>query len=292
MAAVVWRSGLLLMLLVGCGSAPGDGPVDDDGGAGDGDGAAPRDGAVASTDGAPARDSSVVSPDGGPGPGPTQSCPFTKDSLGFFDLASPMSPYTVHLPANYDVQNPTPRGLLVALHGCGDMARNFAQWGAVAGSFRASHDYIAISLGGREGACWMVPQDGALVMAAIDHVRSCFWVHQKKIAIAGYSSGGILAYDFGLRHAAMFAGILIENSGLPGGNVDALLAGAAWKLHIGHSARLSDGSFPIAGVQAGRDKLLAAGFPLEYRELPGSHDGTSDDWSMFLLPKLAGWMAP
>ena len=99
MAAVVWRSGLLLMLLVGCGSAPGDGPVDD-GGAGDGDGAAPRDGAVASTDGAPARDSSVVSPDGGPGPGPTQSCPFTKDSLGFFDLASPMSPYTVHLPAN------------------------------------------------------------------------------------------------------------------------------------------------------------------------------------------------
>ncbi|MCC6997877.1 MAG: hypothetical protein IT370_24900 [Deltaproteobacteria bacterium] len=286
---------LSLVSVLGCGGGEGDGPP-----GGDGDDAGPgsdgavssSDGAVSSSDGAPARDGAVVvAPDGGPGPGPTRSCPFTKDSLGFFDLASPMSSYTVHLPADYDVQNPTPRGLLVALHGCGDMARNFAQWGAVAGSFRASHDYIAISLGGREGACWTVPGDGALVMAAIDHVRSCFWVHQKKIAIAGYSSGGILAYDFGLRHAAMFAGILIENSGLPG-NADALLSGAAWKLHIGHSARLSDGSFPIAGVRAGRDKLLAAGFPLEYRELPGSHDGTSDDWSMFLLPKLAGWMAP
>ena len=233
---------------------------------------------------------------GGPGPGPTSKCPYSADADGFFTLKSPKSDYVVRLPPGYDVAAPTPKALVVAIHGCGDSAYNFATWGAVPYALRASQDYIAISIGGRDGACWTVPGDGALVAAAIAHVRSCFYVHQKKIVLAGYSSGGELSYALGMTDTAAYAGILIENSslssGVGGSKVDAVLAAAAWKINVAHSARLSDGSFPIAEVRSDRDKMLAAGFPLQYRELPGDHNGTSDDWALYLLPKMASWSAP
>ncbi len=110
----------------------------------------------------------------GPGPGPTQSCPFTADADGFFTLSSPNSDYVVRLPPGYDVVNPVPQRLLVAMHGCGDTAYNFATSAAVPSALRASQNYIAISIGGRDGLCWNVPGNAGLVSAAITHVRSCF----------------------------------------------------------------------------------------------------------------------
>jgi predicted esterase len=243
----------------------------------------------------PADLSSAPDLNGDPGPGPTQTCTVTADANGFFTLNSPKSDYVARLPPGYDPQKPLP--LLVAIHGCGDTAKNFATWGAVPFASRATQDYLAISIGGRDNDCWMVPADGPTVIAAIDHMKSCFWVHQKKVVLAGYSSGGMLAYNLGMTQTTSFAGILIENSGLSqgvggAGKVDTVLNAAAWKINVAHSARIQDGSFAIDGVRADRDKLLAHGFPLQYRELDGTHDGTSDDWSQYLLPKMVGWEAP
>ena len=61
---------------------------------------------------------------------------------------------------------------------------------------------------------------------------------------------------------------------------------------MAHSARLDDTSFPIAGVRADRDKLLAHAFPLQYRELAGTNDGVSEDWSDYLIPLMANWVSP
>jgi len=229
---------------------------------------------------------------GDPGPGPTKQCTYTPDSDGFFSLSSAKSDYWVRLPVNYDPK--VPSRLLVAIHGCGDTAKNFATWGAAPYDLRKTQDYIAISIGGRDNACWDLSQDLPTVMAAVTDVRSCFFVHQKKMVVAGYSSGGMMAYKLGMTNAAAWAGILIENSGLSQGvgNVDQVLTNAAWKINVAHSARLQDGSFAIAGVQADRDKMLAHNFPLQYRELPGDHNGSSDDWVQFLLPKMATWTSP
>jgi pimeloyl-ACP methyl ester carboxylesterase len=277
-------------------------PSGDDGGgqldAGGVDSSAPA-GDGGASDGGASDAREAAAPDAGidPGPRPTQQCTFTKDANGFFKLTSPRSDYWVRLPPSYDVQSPTPRALLVALHGCGDSAFNFATWGAVPYALRTSQDYIAISIGGRDGQCWTMNTDGPIVTEAIAHARGCFWVHQKKIVLAGYSSGGMLAYNIGMKSAASYAGLLVENSGLSqgvGGSnaVNGVLAAAAWKINVAHTARTEDGSFAIAGVRADRDKMIAAGFPLQYRELPGDHNGTSDDWSQFLIPKMASWMAP
>jgi predicted esterase len=292
----------LFVLLAGCSDDASTATPDDAGLPGDEAATTSGDGGATSGDGSTVGNDGGTSTDGaasdsgnaGPGPGPTQQCAFTKDAQGFFKLTSTKSDYWVRLPANYNAAAPQPAPLLVAIHGCGDTAYNFATWGAAPYALRATQDYIAISIGGRESQCWTVGTDGPIVTEAIAHVRSCFYAHQKKIVLAGYSSGGMLAYSLGMKNAGAYAGILIENSGLTQGvgNPDTALAGAAWKINVAHSARTEDQSFLIAGVRTDRDKMVAAGFPLQYRELPGTHDGSTDDWALFLIPKMAAWSAP
>jgi predicted esterase len=230
------------------------------------------------------------------GPGPTQACPATPDGQGFFRLTSSASDYWVRLPPGYDPAAPTPQRLVVGIHGCGDSAQNFLQWAIAPFPLRATQGYIAISLGGKDGQCWDMTADPPKVLAAIEHVRSCFWVHQKRVTLAGFSSGGMLAYKVGLGNAGLFSGLLIENSGLSagvgGGNVDSVLAAAAWKLNVAHTARLGDDNFPIAGVRSDRDKLTAAGFPVDFREVEGEHGDVGGDWAEFLLPHVTSWEAP
>jgi len=231
----------------------------------------------------------------GPGPGPTQTCTITKDTNGFFKLTSTKSDYIARLPASYSVSNPQPTRLVVSLHGCGDTALNHATWAAVPYALRNTQDYIAISVGGRDGSCWTVPADSAIVDAAIQHVRSCFYVHQKKIVLAGYSSGGDLTYSMSMTQAARWAGILIEHSDLTqnvgASKVDSVLAGAAWKLNVSIRAGDNDTIYPIATVKSDFNKMVAAGFPAELVETADTHSGTSTDWEA-LLSKMGTWQAP
>jgi len=231
------------------------------------------------------------------GPGPTQTCAANPDASGFFTLTSAASDYVVRLPPGYDSLDPVPQRLLVAIHGCGDTSLNFASWGAVPSALRATQNYIAISVGGREGDCFNTSSDAAIVSAAIEHVRSCYYVHRRRIVLGGYSTGGMLAYKMGMAHGQIYAGLLIENSGLSQavggvGNVDAALDAAIWPLNVGHTARLSDASFAITGVRVDRDKLIAHTFPIQYRELAGTGDGDSDDWALYLIPLMANWVSP
>ncbi len=244
----------------------------------------------------PPRDSGTVTPPPAAGPRPTRTCTATKDAEGFFQLTTQTGGYAywVRLPPTYNANNAYP--MVVGAHGCGDNAKNFATWAMAPAAQRATQGHIAVSVGaGRDGQCWTAATDEAKLLAVVDDVRTCFYAHQKKIVLAGYSSGGILAYYTGMRSARRFAGILIENSSLGsafGGGTDAAIAAAGWKLNVAITARTGDGSFPIANIRADRTKLQGASFPLQYRELAGGHDGSSDDWSGFLLPKITTYLAP
>ena len=105
------------------------------------------------------------------------------------------------------------------------------------------------------------------MLAAVDDIAGCFWVHQKKVVIAGYASGGISVYRVGLKNADRFAGIVIEDEGLYGtGAADALLA----TRRAPRDFRSSRASLPVAGT----------------------HDGTSTDWAAWLVAQSAGFVAP
>lgn len=269
----------------GSSSGADDSVTDDDG---DDDG--PDLDAQAPTDGGGSSSSS-----GAPGPGPTQKCPFTADADGFFTLQGPSGDYTARLPPGYDPLTGAPLRLFVALKGCGDNAANFATWAGVPYALRSTQDYLAIAVGGRDGACWKLSEDTALVTAAIEHVRSCFSVHQKQIVLGGYDSGGELALAVAMHDASSYAGVLVEHSTLSSavgtGQVDATLANAAWKIPVAIVAGTEDLDYPIAKVRADVEKMQTAGFPTELIETNDAHGGETDDW-VTLLPKMSSWNAP
>jgi predicted esterase len=180
--------------------------------------------------------------------------------------------------------------MLVGLHGCGDNAKNFLSWAATTFASRPAQSYIAISLGGRDGQCWSLPGDEEIVRTAIEDVRQCFYAHDRKIYIGGYSSGGLLAYQYGLKNAGRFAAILAYNTSIP--NRAALLAGASYKVPVVAQGGLSDGNFPPATFRADWSALRAAGFNLVSREVAAGHDGASAHWDDFFIPKIGTFTAP
>lgn len=239
-------------------------------------------------DAAAPEEAGTTPPADDPGPPPAGCTGIQKDGDGFFRRDSGKSEYVAYVPDAYDGK---PTMLLVGLHGCGDDALNFAKWGVAPYATRDDQTHLAISVDGASGGgnCWNLSNDAPKVIAAIEDFATCFYVHRKKVVLGGYSSGGLLAYALGLTQAQRFAGILIENSNLPNG-LD--LAKAAWKIHIAHRARTGDQSFPIASVRSQWSKLRAAGFPLETDELPGGHDGQTEDWAEWLIPRMQSWKSP
>jgi predicted esterase len=181
------------------------------------------------------------------------------------------------------------------MHGCDDDAYNYATWAVAPWDSRSTQDWIAISVDGASGggSCWSTKNDTAKVLAAIDDIRTCFYVHQQEIVLQGYSSGGEIAYSIALSNASRFAGLLIENSGLYStGQPDALLAAASRKIPIAHLAHQDDTVFPLQTVQNDWAKIKAAGFPLQTTVVSGDHNGSSDDWVQWLHPKMTGWKTP
>lgn len=221
-----------------------------------------------------------------PGP-PPAGCKVQKDADGFFVRTSPKGAYVGYVPSSYIGK---PMRLLVGLHGCGDDARNFAEWGVNPYETRDAQEHIGISIDGASGGdnCW-TQADADKVLAAIDDVATCFYVHKQKVVLAGFSSGGLLAYGIGLKNASRFAGILIESASLPG-NVDPTKA--AWKLPVAHVAHVEDQVFPLAKVRDGWKRLRDAGFTLQTTEVEGGHDGTTEAWAGWLIPRMKAWKTP
>lgn len=226
--------------------------------------------------------------------------PVPVDANGFFHLNSGRGPYVGYAPDTYDPAKPI--SLFVWMHGCGGQAEG-DMWAIAPYATRSTQSYVAISLGGRDGACWQMGQDAPKVLAAIDHVSRYFRINPRKIYIGGYSSGGDLAYRVGFLNSARFAAILGENTDPfrdTGTTGPALMAAARWKIRVAHLAHLSDSTYPIATVRANLATLTQNGFPVVKIERPGTHydpdtanSGTTYDLIHDLLPYLdAGWTSP
>lgn len=225
-----------------------------------------------------------------PGPPPT-GCALELDADGFFLRVLPDGTrYVGFLPASY---TGAPTRLFVGLHGCGDDAESFAEWAVNPSATRIEQDYIGISVEESSGGgCWS-EDEIPLVLRAIEDVSRCVYVHQKRIVVGGYSSGGELSYVIGLRHASRFSGILVENASLSrAGDSDELIEGASRLIPIAHIAHTGDGSYPIEDVREDWDRLRSAGFPIDTAEVEGDHDGETEDWSLWLLPRMAEWESP
>jgi predicted esterase len=231
--------------------------------------------------------SATPEPPPSPGDPPSGDCQIAKGE--FVERWTEQSSYVAYVPEAYDGE-PTP--LIVGLHGCGDDAANFAAWGVNPYATRETQTHIGISIDGASGGsnCWNLDVDAPKVLAAIEDIASCVYVHRRRVVLAGFSSGGELAYSLGLREADRFAGLLIENASLTAtGAASELIAGAAWKVNVAHVAHVDDSVFPIDAVRADWALLTSHSFPLVTSEVAGDHDGTTEDWANWLIPQASSW---
>jgi pimeloyl-ACP methyl ester carboxylesterase len=228
---------------------------------------------------------------------PKDPVPYQPDTG--FKVVTPETKYWTYVPDSYDRTNATPTSLLVWLHGCG--GRGEGDIDTVAPS--DNQDYIAIAVGGREGLCWEMEPGPALVLAAVADVKTHFNIDPRRVILAGYSSGGDLAYRTAFYNARLFAGVLAENTSpfSDNGLIESqAIAAADWKFNVVQLAHTEDDTYPIATVRDETNALRAAGFPVTLIERPGGHydedtdtTGTDHDLRTLLLPHMDdGWLAP
>jgi pimeloyl-ACP methyl ester carboxylesterase len=215
--------------------------------------------------------------------------------------------YFGFVPDTYDPSAPMP--LLVWMHGCGGEAEGDA-WNVGSYTPEPGHGWLTLSLGGRDGGCWNpLAESENLVMAALADFEAHFDVDRHRVMLAGYSSGGDLAYRTGFRHSSTFAGLLIENSA-PFEQTETTqaesLAAATTKLHIVHLAHEQDETYELRHVESEVSALKSAGFPVTLIKRPGTHfdepeaivegkrvPGTDADVQTYLLPHIEdGWTSP
>jgi phospholipase/carboxylesterase len=106
------------------------------------------------------------------------------------------------------------------------------------------------------------------------------------LVLAGFSQGGAMALLTGLRHPARLAGIMALSCYLP--LADTLAAEAApanrdVPIFMAHGTH--DDVIPIARARASRDRLVAAGYAVEWREYRMPHSVCDQE-----VLDIGGWL--
>ena len=108
----------------------------------------------------------------------------------------------------------------------------------------------------------------------------------ERLVIAGFSQGGAIALQTGLRHAERIAGIMALSTYLPIADKFAAEAGRAnssvpiFKAHGSH-----DPVIPLARAEQSRDLLQSLGYAVEWREYPMQHSVCPEE-----VTDIGGWL--
>jgi phospholipase/carboxylesterase len=97
-------------------------------------------------------------------------------------------------------------------------------------------------------------------------------IEARRIVLAGFSQGGAMTYQVGLRHPDRLAGLLALSCGLPLADTVAAEASAANRdapIFAAHGTH--DDVVPLARGRAARDLLVPLGYKVEWHEYPMPH---------------------
>ena len=190
---------------------------------------------------------------------------------------------------------PVPTGSIIWLHGLGadgydfvPVVRELDALGAPAARYvfphattmpvtinggavmRAWYDIIGVDLVRREdekGIRASQRQVEALIAREVERGTA-----PSRIVLAGFSQGGAIALQVGLRHAEPLAGIIALSCYLPLADTFATeRAGTSGKVPIFMGHGTSDSIVPLARGVASRDALIAAGHDVEWHQYPMPH---------------------
>jgi len=188
--------------------------------------------------------------------------------------------YTVFVPEGYSKTTPAP--LIVLLHYGGDVTPFYGR-GMIDGLAKPAFQALQAILVAPDSldGDWTTEQNSAAVVWLTRAVMKSYAVDPRKVALSGYSMGGIGTWFIGAKNQDLFTAA-IPVASEPAGT-------AKWKipLYVIHSR--ADDVLPIAPVRDHVDKLEAAGARIEWRELDGlTHYNTSAFTSA--LREAASWL--
>ncbi len=109
----------------------------------------------------------------------------------------------------------------------------------------------------------------------------------RNIVIAGFSQGGAIALQTGLRYPQRLAGIMALSTYLPIG--DSLAAEASpenREVPIFYAHGTHDQVIPLAMATASRDKLTGAGYRVEWHEYPMQHSVCAEE-----VGAISAWLS-
>jgi phospholipase/carboxylesterase len=211
--------------------------------------------------------------------------------------------YLAHPPLETGAHPP----LIVLLHGSGADERDMiGLWRQLPGRFVviSPRAPFADGAGGfrwygrpaRSGREDSRAADIVLSRKTIDHLVEDavkrFDADPRKVFVAGFSQGAVMAYDLGLNEPGRFAGAAVLSGSLFPFETAALPARSALSkepFFIAHGTK--DDRIPFGAAQAARAKLTTLGLPVEFHAYDGLHHGTSDaeiaDLSRWLVDHAA-----
>jgi len=107
-----------------------------------------------------------------------------------------------------------------------------------------------------------------------------------RIVLAGFSQGGAIALQTGLRHPERLAGIMALSTYLPLASTlaaEASAANRAVSIFMAHG--LHDSLIPIERARLSRDTLRKAGYDVEWHEYPMEHAVCAEE-----IAAIAAWL--
>ncbi|MDX1593350.1 MAG: carboxylesterase [Gammaproteobacteria bacterium] len=149
---------------------------------------------------------------------------------------------------------------------------------------RAWYDILEIELGRRVDEAAIEASVAAVTELVEREIES--GIPAERLVLAGFSQGGVIALNAGLRMPVRLAGVIGLSSYLPGGEALAARrdpANAATPVFLGHGRH--DPVVPLALGQAARDAIAGFGNPLTWREYPMEHAVCMDE-----IDDLRGWL--
>ena len=103
-------------------------------------------------------------------------------------------------------------------------------------------------------------------------------VPANRVVLAGFSQGGAMALFGGLRHPQALAGLMCLSAYLPlPDTLDAEASAANRSVPIFQAHGTADPMVPAALGRGSRDRLVEAGYAVDYREYPMAHAVCTDE---------------
>lgn len=150
-------------------------------------------------------------------------------------------------------------------------------------SMRAWYDILELGGTREDGEGLRGSQAAVEALIAQEEARG---IETKRIVLAGFSQGGAIAFQTGLRYPKRLAGIMALSTYLPlAGTVEAERHKANRDLPIFMAHGTSDPMIAIGRAQESRKMLESLGYPLQWREYPMPHSLCPQE-----ITDIAAWL--